>query len=56
MNREELLDRLQGYEWNDIEFKQAHKGVSQDAYKTVSAFACRASAAYPLWTPMPWPV
>ena len=39
MTREELLDRLQGYEWNDIEFKQARKGVSQDAYKTVSAFA-----------------
>ena len=41
MTREELLDRLQGYEWNDIEFKQARKGVSEDAYKTVSAFACR---------------
>ena len=39
MTQEELLDRLQGYEWNDIEFKQARKGVSQDAYKTVSAFA-----------------
>ena len=39
MTREELLDRLQGYEWNDIEFKQARKGVSEDAYKTVSAFA-----------------
>ena len=39
MTREELLDRLQGYEWNDIEFKQARKGVPQNAYKTVSAFA-----------------
>ena len=39
MTREELLDRLQGYEWKDIEFKQARKGVPQDAYKTVSAFA-----------------
>ena len=41
MTQEELLDRLQGYEWKDIEFKQAHKGLPQDAYKTVSAFACR---------------
>ena len=39
MTREELLDRIQKYEWSDIEFKQAQRGVSQDAYETVSAFA-----------------
>ena len=39
MTREELLDRIQKYEWSDIEFKQAQHGVSQDAYRTVSAFA-----------------
>ena len=39
MNREELVERLRKYEWSDIEFKQARRGVPQDAYKTVSAFA-----------------
>ena len=39
MTREELAERLGKYEWSDIEFKQARKGVSLDAYKTVSAFA-----------------
>ena len=39
MTREELAERLQKYEWSDIEFKQARYGASQDAYKTVSAFA-----------------
>ena len=39
MTREELLARLQRYEWADIEFKEARRGVPRDAYKTVSAFA-----------------
>ena len=39
MTRAELAERLQKYEWSDIEFKQARRGVPQDAYKTVSAFA-----------------
>ena len=39
MTREELLTRLQRYEWADIEFKKARGGVPEDAYKTVSAFA-----------------
>ena len=39
MTPEELLDRLQKYEWSDIEFKQARHGVPQNAYETVSAFA-----------------
>ena len=39
MTREELAERLRKHEWSDIEFKQARRGVPQDAYKTVSAFA-----------------
>ena len=39
MTREELAQRLRKHEWSDIEFKQARRGVPQDAYKTVSAFA-----------------
>ena len=39
MDREELIERLKGYEWNDIEFKEARQAVPRDAYETVSAFA-----------------
>jgi ATP-dependent DNA helicase RecG len=39
MTRDELIERLKGYEWNDIEFKLAQRGVPEDAYSTVSAFA-----------------
>lgn len=39
MTREELLERLNGFEWKDIEFKHAARDVPQDAYKSVSAFA-----------------
>lgn len=39
MDRQELIRRLHGFEWNDIEFKKARRGVPEDAYKTVSAFA-----------------
>ena len=39
MNLEELLARLNGIEWNDFECKRAQRGVPEDAYKTVSAFA-----------------
>ena len=39
MNKEELLKRLKKYEWNDLECKKARRGVSEDVYKTVSAFA-----------------
>lgn len=34
-----MLARLNGIEWNDFECKRAQRGVSEDAYKTVSAFA-----------------
>ena len=39
MTREELAERLRKYEWSDIEFKQARRGVPRNAYETVSAFA-----------------
>ena len=39
MNQDELLARLNGFEWNDFECKRALRGVPDDAYKTVSAFA-----------------
>jgi ATP-dependent DNA helicase RecG len=39
MNREELIERLKGYEWNDVEFKRAQRGVPEAAYDTVSAFS-----------------
>ena len=39
MEREELLERLKGYEWNDVEFKRARLGVPESAYETVSAFS-----------------
>lgn len=39
MEKEELIERLNGYEWNDIEFKRAQRGVPEAAYETVSAFS-----------------
>ena len=39
MNQDELLARLNGFEWHDFECKRAQRGVPDDAYKTVSAFA-----------------
>ena len=39
MEREELIRRINGYEWNDIEFKEAQRDVPRSAYETVSAFA-----------------
>lgn len=39
MTGDELLERLKGFEWNDIEFKEAKWAVPKDAYETVSAFA-----------------
>ena len=39
MTRDELLTRLKGYEWTDFECKKAQRGVPNDAYATVSAFA-----------------
>ena len=39
MERNELIERLKGYEWSDIEFKRAQRDVPQSAYETVSAFS-----------------
>ena len=39
MDRETLLERLRGIEWDDFEVKEAAGGVPKTAYTTVSAFA-----------------
>lgn len=39
MTREELLERLQSIEWDDIEFKEASWAVPKSAMSSVSAFA-----------------
>jgi ATP-dependent DNA helicase RecG len=39
MDRDSLLERLRGIEWDDFEVKAAQGGVPQTAYTTVSAFA-----------------
>jgi ATP-dependent DNA helicase RecG len=39
MNQEELVALLKKYEWRDVEFKKAQRGVPDSAYETVSAFA-----------------
>ncbi len=39
MDHEELIARLNKYEWNDVEFKKAQRGVPEDVYESVSAFA-----------------
>ena len=39
MQRTELIERLKGYEWNDVEFKEARRAVPRNVYETVSAFA-----------------
>ena len=39
MEKTELIERLRGYEWNDVEFKRARRGVPDSAYETVSAFS-----------------
>jgi ATP-dependent DNA helicase RecG len=39
MKLDELIERLQGYEWNDFEVKEARNEVPGSMYETVSAFA-----------------
>jgi len=39
VDRDELLERLRGIEWDDFEVKRAARAVPDDAYRTVSAFA-----------------
>jgi len=35
VNRQELLKRLKGHEWTDVEFKEARQDVPKSAYETV---------------------
>ena len=39
MTKEELVARLKKPEWSDLECKRSRNGVSEDAYRTVSAFS-----------------
>ena len=39
MEKPEIIERLKGYEWNDVEFKEARRDVPKNAYETVSAFS-----------------
>ena len=39
MNQDELIARLNKFEWSDVEFKKAQRGVPDAAYESVSAFA-----------------
>jgi len=39
MTKDELIERLKKFEWNDVEFKLCQSEVSKDVYKTVSAFS-----------------
>jgi ATP-dependent DNA helicase RecG len=39
LTRDELIERLKGYEWDEVEFKKARRGVPEDSYSTVSAFS-----------------
>lgn len=39
MTRDELMEKLNSVEWNDIEFKEASFAVPKSAIETVSAFA-----------------
>ena len=39
MTRDEIIERLNRYEWSDVEFKDARNAAPKSAYETVSAFA-----------------
>lgn len=39
MDLSELKQLLDGYEWNDVEFKEAQTAVPRNSYETVSAFS-----------------
>ncbi|MBF2759269.1 MAG: putative DNA binding domain-containing protein [Ectothiorhodospiraceae bacterium AqS1] len=39
MTKDELLEKVQGYEWTDLECKEASKEIPRNIYPTVSAFA-----------------
>lgn len=37
MTKEELLKRLHGSEWSDIEFKEARRSIPRSVYESVGA-------------------
>ncbi len=39
MTKDELMERLEGYEWADLECKETGKEIPRNIYPTVSAFA-----------------
>jgi len=39
MDWNELIERLNGYEWNDVDFKEALESCPTNCFETVSAFA-----------------
>ena len=39
MDWNELIEKLNGFEWNDVEFKKALEHCPASAYPSVSAFA-----------------
>ena len=39
MTRDEIIERLNRYEWSDVEFKEARNAAPRSAYETVSGFA-----------------
>ena len=39
MNKNQLLKKLSGIEWDDFEVKESRTELSKDIVKTVSAFA-----------------
>ncbi len=39
MTRDELIEKLNGFEWTDVEFKEAARDVPKSAWETVSAFS-----------------
>lgn len=45
MTRDELIEKLKGFEWTDVEFKEAARDVPKDAWSTVSAFSNTAGGA-----------
>ena len=39
MDWNELIEKLNGFEWNDVEFKEAVEHCPKSAFESVSAFA-----------------
>lgn len=39
MNKTELINKLNEFEWEDFEVKEAHSEISKNTWETVSAIA-----------------